>query len=99
MGAVRLVRTHTHREDGMIDLYDTATQDFVGQISEAQLKFLIDQLVETDASDQDYYIDGATLELLETEGAAEDLVQLLRKTLGERDGMEVRWEEATTGDS
>ena len=59
--------------------------------------FLIDHLEETHSSDRDYYLDLATLEMLEEQGAAETLVQLLHRALGERKGMEVRWEEAPGG--
>ena len=89
-----LVVNNRLNEEGMIDLYDNATDSLVGQIPESQLQFLVDHLEETDLSDRDYYIDLATIEMLEEQDAAEALVQLLRKALGEREGMEVRWEEA-----
>jgi len=89
-----LVVNNRLNEEGMIDLYDNATDSLMGQIPESQLRFLVDHLEETDLSDRDYYIDLATLEMLEEQGAAEALVQLLRKALGEREGMDVRWEEA-----
>ena len=77
----------------MVDLYDTENDSFIGQIPESQLRFLVDHLEETHSSDRDYYLDLATLEMLEEQGAAETLMQLLRGALGERDGVEVRWEE------
>ena len=92
-----LVVINRPNEEGMIDLYDNATDSLVGQIPESQLQFLVDHLEETDLSDRDYYLDSATLEMLEEQGATEALVQPLRKALGARDGMEVRWEEAKEG--
>lgn len=77
----------------MIDLYDNETQSLLGQITEVQLRSLIDNLEETGRSDRDYYLDVSTLELLEEEGADAALVQLLRDAFGDREGMEVRWEE------
>ena len=81
-------------QEGMVELYDDATQRVLGQIPESQLQFLMDHLEENAASGWDYYLDLATLEMLEELGAAEALVQLLRNALGEREGMEVRWQEA-----
>ena len=81
-------------EEVLIDLYDNATRGLLGQIPESQLHFLMDHLEVTAASDRDYYLDPATLVMLEERGAAEALVRGLRNALGEREGMEVRWEEA-----
>jgi processive 1,2-diacylglycerol beta-glucosyltransferase len=81
-------------EEGMIDLFDNDTQSLLGQITDSQLRFLVDNLEETDRSDRDYYLDVATLELLEEEGTDAALVQLLRDALQDREGMEIRWEEA-----
>ncbi|MEJ2481605.1 MAG: galactosyldiacylglycerol synthase [Gemmatimonadota bacterium] len=76
----------------MVKLFDAETSIPVGEIEEAQLEFLIDQLEETSDTDQDYYIDRPTLELLRTEGADPELITLLSKGLGDRQGYEVRWE-------
>ena len=75
----------------MIQLHDADSGDFLGEITEEQLQFLIDHLEETDESDQDYYIDGDTVEMLDDEGADADLMDLLRGIIGDRDGVEVRW--------
>jgi hypothetical protein len=40
----------------MIKLHDKNTQELIGEINEKQLQFLIDELVEEDSADQDYYI-------------------------------------------
>jgi processive 1,2-diacylglycerol beta-glucosyltransferase len=78
-------------EEQMIKLYDKETGKLIGEISEAQLQFLIDELVEETKTDQDYYIDGPTLELLEGNGAEVGLIELLKKALGDRPEMEVEW--------
>ena len=75
----------------MISLIDNESGAPVGTISEAQLKVLIDQLEEEGAEDQDYYIDGGTLDWFEDEGVDSALTALLRKALGAREGMEIRW--------
>lgn len=78
----------------MIDLFDNETDRLLGRITQEQLRLLIDNLEETDASDRDYYLDVATLDLLEDEGADAELIQLLRNSLGDREGIDIRWAEA-----
>jgi processive 1,2-diacylglycerol beta-glucosyltransferase len=72
-------------------LIDSESGQRIGTISEAQLQALRDQLEEEGAGDQDYYIDGATLDWFEDEGVDAALTALLRKALGSREGMEIRW--------
>jgi processive 1,2-diacylglycerol beta-glucosyltransferase len=75
----------------MVQLLDTETNKPIGTINDAQLKFLVDELEEESESDQDYYIDAGTLEMLEADGGDPALLTLLRSALGTREGMEVRW--------
>jgi hypothetical protein len=81
----------------MIRLYDTETGDKIGQISDDQLQFLIDNLEEESLEDQDYYLQRATLEMLENQGADPRLLEVLRKALGDRDGVEIRWSRSSSG--
>lgn len=77
----------------MIDLYDTATKALVGSITEAELEYLGEMLEEESSTDQDYYFEKETLELLGTDGRATDhLLELLRSALGAAEGVELRWE-------
>lgn len=76
----------------MIRLYDQETGRLIGEITESQLQILIDHLEETSGTDQDYYIDGDTLQLLDDAGADSGLLDMLRRGRGSRDGYEVRWE-------
>jgi len=75
----------------VILLIDNESGKPIGTISEAQLQALIDQLEEEASGDQDYYIDDATLGWFEDEGVDPSLTALLRKALGSREGMEIRW--------
>jgi hypothetical protein len=77
----------------MIKLYDKETGRLVGALEEEQLRFLIDQLEEESSDDTDYYINKATIEMLVQAGADPELVALLQRGLGEREEMEIRWEE------
>jgi processive 1,2-diacylglycerol beta-glucosyltransferase len=75
----------------MINLYDTKTGALLGQISEQQLQFLMDQLEEEYQEDQDYAFTGMTIDYLQGQGAGQDLVSLLRRALGDKDEISIRW--------
>ncbi len=77
----------------MIVLYDSQTGAELGTLDPAQFDFLTTQLEEESAADQDYYINRATIELFEQEGADAALIDLLRRALGSRDEMDIRWSE------
>jgi hypothetical protein len=77
----------------MIKLYDKETGRLLGTLREEQLRFLIDQLEEESSDDTDYYLNKATIEMLVQAGADPELVTLLQQGLGEREEMEIRWEE------
>ena len=76
----------------MIDLYNAATNQLLGSITEADLKVLIDALEEEGINDQDYYIDRATIDVIADGKATEHLVGLLRKAVGAGDGVDIRWQ-------
>jgi hypothetical protein len=78
----------------MIRLHDAERGTPLGSITEEQLQFLIDELEEDSSTDRDYYIDAATVDMLEADGADPALVALLRTALAGRDGMDVRWSQA-----
>jgi hypothetical protein len=75
----------------MVDLYETASDRHVGNISDDELQFLIDALEEESSSDDDYFIEGRTLEMLEDRGASEHLLDVLRRAVGSTEGVELRW--------
>jgi processive 1,2-diacylglycerol beta-glucosyltransferase len=75
----------------MVELHDAERGTRLGTITEQQLKFLADALEEESTSDNDYYISADTIEMLETDGADADLIGLLRRALGSREGIDVRW--------
>ena len=76
----------------LIQLRDKDTKQLLGTIGDDDLRFLIDELEEESPTDQDYYFDTATIDMLEQDGAPASLVSLLRGVLGSQDGMEIRWE-------
>jgi processive 1,2-diacylglycerol beta-glucosyltransferase len=74
-----------------ITLYDNDSGAELGTLAEEQLQFLIDQLEEETSDDQDYYLNPATVELLEKRDADSELLALLRRALGDKEGVEIRW--------
>lgn len=74
-----------------VDLIDTESGRSVGRITETQLDWLTAQLEKESPDDRDFYVDRATLDMLQEAGADPDLVLLLRTALGGRDGLELGW--------
>ena len=68
------------------------TGDDIGNISDAQLAFLVQQLEEENDDDKEYFIDRETLELLSDNGADPELLAVLEKALGDDDEMDIAWE-------
>ena len=75
----------------MISVFDNDTGKEIGEITQDQLQFLIDMLEEESLEDQDYYLNRATIEMLEREGGDPGLIKMLRAALGDMDGVEIRW--------
>ena len=76
----------------MIDIYDEATNQLIGSITEADLQVLVDALEEESRDDHDYYIDAATVDVIADGRATEHLVKVLRTALGTKDGVDIRWQ-------
>ena len=75
----------------MPQLYIEATNQVLGEVSEAELKTLFDNLEEESLADTDYYITADTIDFLEARGADAKLVALLREAIGGEDGIDIRW--------
>jgi processive 1,2-diacylglycerol beta-glucosyltransferase len=82
------------RRTPVIQLVDAETGKQVGTITEAQLQFLVDQLEEESADDTDYYVNRDLLDVFEEEGADAHLLATLRRALGTREEMDIRWSKA-----
>lgn len=74
----------------MVKLFDTHNRH-LGDITDTQLQFLMDSMEEESTTDQDYYLEAATLDYLEARGADQDLITRLRGYLGDHDGLTIRW--------
>ena len=66
----------------------------IGTIDEADLEVLVDQLEEESAEDTDYYMTTATIELLERKGASARLIGLLKRAVGDSEGVDIVWTES-----
>ena len=75
----------------MIDLYNSATDELLGSITETDLQVLVDALEEESSDDQDYYIDAATIDVIGDGRATDHLLKILRKGLGDAEGVDIRW--------
>ena len=72
-------------------LKEKETGTVIGEISDEQLQLLIDHLEEESSTDQDYYINQTTIEMLKDAGADTSLVEMLSKALHNREGIEIEW--------
>ena len=77
----------------MIKVYNRENGDFIDTINEEQLELLIDQLEEEPSKGSSYYIDSNTIDYLTDSGADEELIEILKKSLGEDEGIEIYIEE------
>ena len=75
----------------MVELRDKETGRIIGSVADDQFQFLIDHLEEESDADRDYYLNGATLDMLDQVGIDPQLSTLLRTALGEREEMEIEW--------
>jgi hypothetical protein len=76
----------------MIRLYDNENESEVGTITEAQLEVLVEELVEESLDEYTYNISQNVISSLEGNGADSGLVAILRRALGSRTSMELRYE-------
>jgi len=75
----------------MINLNEKDTNKPLGQITDEQLQFLIDNMEEEWLEDQDYAVTPLLLEYLEGLGADDQLISVLRDALAGREEIEIVW--------
>jgi len=73
-------------------LYNKQSGALLGTVSDADVNLLVEQLEEEAIADVDYFVDAATVEILESAGASGTLVQMLRAAIGDGEGVDIRWE-------
>lgn len=75
-------------------IYNNENGELLGAISDTEMASLTALLEEESAEDRDYFITADTVDYLEANGADAALVALLRKAVGNADGVEIRWSRA-----
>ena len=76
----------------MITLKNKETGQNIGELTEAQLQFLVDELVEEHHEDQDYWLHKSQIETFKSGGADSGLISMLESAFGDKDDIEVVWE-------
>ncbi|MEO8480781.1 MAG: hypothetical protein ABI634_01140 [Acidobacteriota bacterium] len=73
--------------------FDKETGQLIGRLARAQFDDLDARLEHQSADDNDFYVDEATLVLLEEQGVDTAVVEMLRHACAGRSGIDVRWAE------
>lgn len=77
--------------NAVVALYNAQTGVFAGTLTEEQFAFLRANLEDEHAEDDDYFINLATVELLQQRGADADLLAVLERALNGQGQSDVRW--------
>jgi hypothetical protein len=78
----------------MYKLSDKKSGDLIGEIDDIQLQFLVDELVEENAEDQDYYLNRELMDLFEHKvNSLASLVAMLKKAFEDKEDLEIAWTE------
>ena len=78
----------------MVYLYNKSTGVQIGEIDEAELQFLIDQMEEESMRDQDYAITRMEIAYFSEHDATPHLIELLKQALGEQTEVIILWSRA-----
>lgn len=76
-----------------IRLYNDKTGEFLGDVSEEDVEFLVDQLEEEYEEDRAYYVNQDTLTMLRANGAGQELLAALERAVGQNGEADVTWSE------
>jgi hypothetical protein len=75
----------------MPKLYIEETNTVLGEVTDAELDSLVNNLEEETRDDTDYWITSDTIDFLEARGADAKLIAILRTAVGDSDGLDIRW--------
>jgi hypothetical protein len=82
-----------------VHLFDLADGREIGVLSNEQFQFLADYLESEDADDDDYYLNEASLQALQADGADPRTINTLRTAMAGRTEMDIRWQRDQPTDS
>lgn len=72
-------------------LYRKDTNQLLAQLSDADLAHMVAVMEEESSTDQDYFIDLATLNLLKVAGLSTSLSLVLESAIADEEGVDVVW--------
>lgn len=75
----------------MAALYLKSSDQLLIELSAQDLQCLQNVMEEESSTDQDYFIDLRTVDMIREAGASEGLVNALTQAVGETEGMDVVW--------
>jgi hypothetical protein len=76
----------------VVRVYDNDNEVEIGPITEAQLDFLQEELVEESIDAYTFEVSGAAIDSLAMNGGDDTLITMLRRALGGRSWMELRFD-------
>jgi len=76
----------------VVRIYDNDNETEIGTISEAQLDLLQEELIEESIDAYTFDVSGAAIDSLEMNGGDTTLIAMLRRALGSRSSMELRFD-------
>ena len=76
----------------MYKIYNNESNEYIGEIDFRELMFLKSLLEEESLEDKDYAITAMTIAYFEEEGVDKELIDLLKKALGTKEEVVIRWE-------
>lgn len=82
-----------------VRVFDFATDQMIGVLTEEQFQFLQEHLEAEDADDHDYYLNRATLDGLAQQGGDPSVIGVLRSAMGSREEMDIRWQRYDEADA
>lgn len=84
-------------DDEQFTITDAQTDEPIGVVTGKEVRVLFDNLEIESAEDTDFYLNRETLALLAERGASATLLDILRRTLGNRNECDVRWRRGGSG--
>jgi len=75
----------------MATLYLKHDNKLLYELSDSDLLSLQNTMEEESSTDQDYFIDLSTVDMIMNSGASEGLVNALTQAIGESEGIDVEW--------
>ena len=75
----------------MTALYLKSSDQKLVELVDNDLLCMQNVMEEESSTDRDYFIDLTTVEMLRNAGATEGLLEVLTKTIGESEGIDVEW--------